>query len=118
MPRVDCPKTVAPGPYMPASFTGQPVTLTAADISSFNSFKPTGNDLLVVYGGAAGGTYTIQSAVDPQGRTGDFTTLSISALAIHVYAFKNLLGWLQSDGTIWIKGSAVGILFGVVTMPG
>lgn len=118
MPRVDCPKTVAPGPYMPASFAGQPLTLTAADVANFNSFKPTGRDLLIIYGGAAGGTYTIQSAADPQQRTGDFTTLTIAALAVHVYCFNNLIGWLQSDGTIWIKGSAATILFGVASYPG
>lgn len=118
MPRVDCPKTIAPGPYPASSFTGQAVTMTASDTGVFNSFRPTARDILLVYGGAAGGTYTIQSAPDPQLRSGDLTTLTIAAYAIHSYVFNQLLGWLQADGTIWLKGSAVGILFGVVTYPG
>jgi hypothetical protein len=116
--RVDCPKTTVPGPYPASGFAGLAVTLTASDTGNFNSFKPTGRDILLVYGGAAGGTYTIQSAPDAQGRTGDFTTLTISALAIHSFLFNQLAGWLQSDGTVWIKGSAAGILFGVLSYPG
>ena len=116
--RVDCPKTTVPGPYPASNFTGLATTLTAADATNFNSFKPTGRDILVVYGGAAGGTYTIQSAADPQGRTGDFTTLTIAALAVHTFLFNNLVGWLQSDGTIWIKGSVNTVLFGVLSYPG
>lgn len=124
MPRADCPKTIAPGPYViptgfAGAFTGLATTLTAADVGNFNSFKPTGRDLLVIFNNSGSTyTYTIQSASDSQGRTGDFTTLSILTYGIHVFAFNQLQGWLQSDGTIWIKGSNALVLFGVITYPG
>ena len=116
--RVDVVKTVVPGPYAATAFTGLAMTKTAADASNFNSFRPTGRDILVVYGGTAGGTYTIQSAPDPQGRSQDFTTLTIATLDIHTYLFNNLAGWLQSDGTIWLKASVATIFFGVLSYPG
>ena len=119
-PRVDCPKTVAPGPYpVVSTFTGQAVTMTAADTSAYNSFTPTGRELLIIQNSAGSpGTYTIQSIADPQGRTGDLATIAIAANAIHVFVLNQLNGWKQADGTVWVKGSAVTILFGVVTYPG
>ena len=122
MARVDCPKTAAAwGATLSASFSGNAVTMTAADTSNFNSFKQSAVPcVLLIYGGTAGGTYTIQSTADPQGRTGDLTAIAIAALAIHALYFNQatLPGWGQTDNTIWIKGSVNTILFGVVQVPG
>ena len=119
--RVDCPGTAAPyGSALNSAFTGKAVTLTASDTSNYNSVKLSNlPGVLIIYGGSAGGTYTIQSSADYIGRTGDLTTLTIAAYAVHCIFFNSqyVSGWNETDGTIWVKGSATTVTFGFITIP-
>lgn len=84
------------GPYPTAL---QALTKTGADNTNGNSFKMSGNDLLIIHGGSAGGTYTIQGPASARGRTGTITTNTIAANAMEVVGpFKKLDGWQNSDG--------------------
>lgn len=113
MPATALTKLAWAGPY-PTAF--QALTKTAADNTNGNSFKMSGNDLLLVHGGSAGGTYTVQGPASARGRTGTITTNAIAAGAIEVLGpFKKQDGWLNSDG-IRVSGSANTILFSVIRL--
>lgn len=96
MPATALTKLNWTGPY-PTSLST--LTQTAADNTNGNSFKMSGNDLLLVDGGSAGGTVTVQGPANKRNRTGTITTQAVAANAIRVFGpFKNLDGWLNSDG--------------------
>lgn len=96
---------------------GAKVTLAAADTANGNSVPITGQDLLVVYGGSAGGTVTIASVADEEGRTGPITAYAVGALEIHVFGpFPLGAGWTQADDTIWVNASVATIFLGVLTV--
>jgi len=96
MPATPLTKLAWTGPYPTALST---LTQTAATITTGNSFKMSGNDLLLVDGGSAGGTVTITGPVNKRNRTGTITTEAVAANAIRVFGpFKQLDGWLNSDG--------------------
>lgn len=96
MPATALTKLTWTGPYPTALST---LTLTAADNTNGNSFKMSGNDLLIVDGGSAGGTVTIQGPANKRNRTGTITTESVGTNALKVFGpFRNLDGWQNSDG--------------------
>lgn len=96
MPATALTKNTWTGPYPTTLPT---LNFTAADNTNGNSFKMSGNDLLIVDGGAAGGTVTIQGPANKRNRTGTITTESVAANALKIFGpFKQLDGWLNSDG--------------------
>jgi len=96
MPATPITKVNATGPYPTAFVTVTPV---AADAVNGNSFAMSGNDLLVIFGGTAGGTYTVQGPANARGRTGAITANAIAVDAVEILGpFKNLDGWQNSDG--------------------
>lgn len=101
------------GPYPTSMAT---LTKTAADNTNGNSFKMSGNDLLLVDGGTAGGTVTIQGPVNKRNRTGTITTEAVAANAVRVFGpFRNLDGWLNSDG-VRVTGSASTMKLSVIRL--
>lgn len=115
MPRVTLTRTNSPGPNPSA---GVAVTMTAADTSNKEQFALTGREILLVHNtGASSYTYTITSVADPYGRTGDITTQSIAAGAIHTLGPFGLAGWQQTDGRLYLEASNTAVKFGVVALP-
>ena len=115
MARVDCTKTTATGSYASAAVT---IVETAADITNFNSFKPSGKDLLIARNtGGSPYTITINSVNDQYGRKGDITTQSIPAGALLVFGPMATPGWQQADMTIWFQASNIAVVFSVITLP-
>lgn len=96
---------------------GAKVTLAAGDTVNGNSFQLTGQDMLVVYGGSAGGTVTIAGVADEEGRVGPITAYAVNADEIHVFGpFPMGAGWTQADGTVWVNASVATIFLGVLTV--
>lgn len=115
MPATPLTKLQWSGPY-PKTLTT--LTFTAADNTNGNSFRMSGSDLLLINGGAAGGTYTVQGPENARQRTGNITTNAIAASAIEVLGpFKKLDGWQQSDG-LRVTASASTILLAVIRLRG
>lgn len=108
-------KIAWPGPY-PTALTA--LTPVAADVTNGNAFKMSGDDLLLVFGGSAGGTYTVQGPANARNRTGTISAKTIAIGAIHVLGpFKKLDGWQNSDG-LRIQASVVTIKLAVLRLRG
>lgn len=115
MPRVTLTKSNSPGPNPTA---GVAVTMTAADTSNFEQFTLTGREVLIVHNtGGSSYTYTITSTPDPYGRTGDITTQTIAAGAIHTVGPFGLAGWQQTNGYLYLQASNTAVKFGVIALP-
>ena len=115
MPRVTLTKSNSPGPNPTA---GVAVTMTAADTSNLEQFTLTGREVLIVHNtGASSRTYTITSTPDPYGRTGDITTQTIAAGAIHTVGPFGLAGWQQTTGHLFLQASHAEVKFGVIALP-
>ena len=105
-------------PALPITAGAATYVLTAADIVNNNSFVSTGRELLLIQNTAAGaGTVTVHSVADGLQRVGDITTYSVPAAGFAVLGPFNKAGWVQTDGTIWLDGSAITILFAVIRLP-
>jgi len=115
MARTALTKTTALGGYQAALTT---LTMNAADIADLNSFVASGNDFLIVHNtNVAEQTITITSVADPFGRSGTITTEAIAADGYRVFGPMSLLGWEQTDGSVYLQASAVDVLLGVITLP-
>ena len=116
MARTTLTKSTAAGAYATA---GVVLTMTAADASNQNQFVANGNDLVIAHNtGASARTITITSVADPYGRSGSITTESIAAGAYKLFGPYSLVGWVQTDGKIYLEASHADVKFGVVTLPG
>lgn|SRR5574337_497580 len=105
-------------PALPLGAGSAAFVFTAADAVNNNSFASTGKELLLIQNTAASaGTVTIHSVIDSLKRTGDITAYSVAATSFAILGPFNQPGWLQSDGTVWVDGSAATILFAVVRLP-
>lgn len=116
MARTDLTKTTAPGSYASA---GVAVTITAADVTNKNQFAAEGDDLIVAQNtGASAHSVTITSAPDPYGRSGHISGESIAANEIRIYGPLKTLGWIQSDGKVYLEADNAEVKFGVIKLPG
>lgn len=116
MSRVASTPVAAPGRYPTA---GVAVGMTAADTSNKNSAVMVGGEMLLVHNtDSASHTYTINSTPDDKARTGDITTQTIAAGAIHVVGPFARLGWQQTDGTLHFEANDTTVKFGVVRVNG
>lgn len=114
MAKATLTKTAAPGAYAAAAAT---LTMTAADAVNGNQFVAAGADLLVVQNsGATQRTFTITSSADSFGRMGSITAETINAGVIKVFGPLATLGWIQSDGYIYVSANHAEVKFGVVAM--
>ena len=115
MPRTSLTSAVVVKPA-PWSIVGTVVTMTAIDVGNGNNVTCSGNDLLVFQNsGGSPYTITINSVADPQGRTGDVTTLSMAAGEIRIFN-PVARGWQQADGTLWFTASNALVKVGIVRM--
>jgi hypothetical protein len=91
--------------------------MAAADTVLGNSFALTGQDMLVIFGGSAGGTVTIAGVPDEEGRSGPITTYAVGANEIHVIGpFPLGAGWTQAGNVVWVDASVATIFLGVLTV--
>jgi hypothetical protein len=91
------------------------VTPTAADVANGNSFIPAPNDVLHVINTHASSafTFTMTSAPDERKRKGDVATYSLAAGEIAEFSYGDLIGWMQSDGTIWLDATNAAVKYWV-----
>lgn len=116
MAKTTITKAVAPGSYAAA---GVAVSMAVPDAVDGAQFTANDNDLLIVHNtDASAHTFTITSTADPFGRTKDIATEAIAAGAIRVFGPMKLVGWVQSDGKIYVSANDVSVKFGVVQLPG
>jgi len=100
-----------PGTVIAGDLTVVPV---AADVANGNNFVPAPNDVLHAWNSGAGPfTITLNSAPDERKRLGDITTYSLAINDIITFNYGDLIGWIQSDGTVWINAANVAIKFWV-----
>lgn len=119
MARANLTKTAMVGPYP----TLQPAALSldlnfqACDASNKNQFTPSADDLILVWNTHATNpyTFTVTSAPDALNRTGDITTYAVAAGVISAFRVKTL-GWVQSDGKVYLEGSNASVKFAVVSL--
>lgn len=115
MARQTLTKTTSPSPNPTA---GVAVTMTAADTTNHEQIALTGREVLLIQNtGASSHTYTITSVADPYGRTGDISTQTIAAGAIHVLGPFGLQGWQQTNGFLYLQANDAEVKYGVITLP-
>ncbi len=96
------------------SITGVAATNQAADTSLYNSFKPSGKDVVIAFNsGASPYTVTITSTPDDKGRTGDAGPVTLAAGEIRVFGLLPMLGWQQTDGTVYLQASNAAVKFSI-----
>ncbi len=114
MARTELTKTTKPGGY---SGTGTLLTMTAADTTNQNSFKATGQDLVVARNtDTADHTVTIESSNDRYGRQENISTYSVPAGETHIFGPFPLHGWQQSDGHIYLEADSNTVEFGIINV--
>ena len=116
MTRTLLTKTAMQGPYpvLPVVATSLDLNLQAADVGNSNSFAPSGDDILIVQNsGASPYTFTLSSAADALNRTGDITSYSLAAGVVSIFRVKSM-GWVQSDGKVYLAASNAAIKFAVI----
>lgn len=113
-------KTAAKGPFpsLPVSADALDAVFAAADVANKNQWLPTGKDLLIAWNsGASPYTISLTSAADPQGRTGDIAPYSLAAADIAVIGPIGSVGWVQSDGYVYVEASNAAVKFAVISLP-
>lgn len=120
MPRTTLTRTTPLGPYpsLPVSALALDITMTAADTSNLNQFVLDGPCLLIVQNTAGvSGTFTLTSVADDKNRTGDIATYAVAATTgLSVFKIDQTTGWRQSDGYMYLQGSASTIKFGIIRL--
>lgn len=104
MPRVDIAITELPRSW---STTAKPITWTSANTTENHRFKATGYEILLVRNTNAttARQFTVVSTPDQAGRTGDLVH-SVPANGTVVTQVFPLIGWVQSDGYIYVNTQA------------
>lgn len=85
-----------------------------ADFADGAEFTLTGKDVVIVGGGAAGGTITIDSVPDTNNREGDITAYAIGANEFALLPRFQLPGWAQTNGKLHMHASAATVTFLVI----
>ncbi len=116
MARQDQAAAIALGAYATA---GVVLTFLAADTVNDEETLLTGQELVIAQNTTGGAlTVTISAVNDPFNRSVDLAADSIPANSFKIYGPFKTLGWQQTDGNLYFSGSAVGIEFAVVRLPG
>lgn len=119
MARATLTRTTPLGPYptLPVSANALDLTMTAADTSNLNQILLDGPMIIVAQNtGATDYTVTLTSAADPQKRTGDIATYTVSADDILVFKIDQVAGWVQSDGYLYLQASNVAVKLGAIRL--
>jgi len=110
---------------MPAKYPVLPITALALDFvftaagASFADgaeFTCTGKEIVLVGGGAAGGTVTVTSVKDELNRVGDITAYAVGVNLFSVLPQFQLLGWKGSNGKIKLTASVATVTFAVIRL--
>lgn len=119
MARKQIPIITPLGPYPGVvSANALDFVFTTADNVNFDQFNFTGRELLIVRNSTGGAlTFTLESVADPQGRTQDITTYSLSAAELAVFWCGNLTGW-NNAGQFFLRSSAATMDYAVFKIPG
>lgn len=119
MPRTPIAAQTPAGSYpvLPLAANALDLAFTASDVANGNSV-PFGNRprLLVLVRNAHAadaGTFTIGSAPDQLNRVGDIDDYSLAAGEVGAFIVERA-GWRQSDGNLYLNGSAATIMFSIV----
>jgi len=106
-------------PALPLAANSADAPEIVADIVDGNTFVHTGREIIIVHNTAVGAqTVTIAAAPDRFGRAGlDIATYSIGIGEIAVFGPFPLEGWRQTDGTMHLNASDVGIKYSVYRLP-
>ena len=92
-------------------------TAAGADFADGAKFTLTGKEIVIVGGGGAGGTVTVSSVADSvTKRTGDVTAYAVGANEFAVLPQFQVRGWQQSDGMLYMAGSAATVTFCVLRL--
>lgn len=119
MARTTLTRTTPLGPYpsLPVSVNTLDLTMTAADTVNLNQILLDGPMIVVAQNtDTLDRTITLTSAVDPQNRTGDIATYTISADDIAVFKIDQVAGWKQSDGFLYLQASVAAVKLGAVRL--
>lgn len=92
---------------------------TAVDVSNGNSTVHPGKICFIVQNTHASNayTFTVTSAADKLGRTGDHSAYSLAAGEIGFFGPYPLEGWAQTDGTIRFTGENAAVKVTPVALP-
>ena len=114
MARTDLTKTTAPGSY---ASTLTKLTMNEGDSVNGNKYKCTGNDLIVARNtDGSAQTITISSTNDPYNRDGDIDAVSIPAGETHIFGPVKTVGWIQTDGYVYLTPSDAAVKIGIVKL--
>ena len=111
---------LGPYPTLPITALALDFVFTAAGASFADGaeFTLTGKEILLVGGGAAGGTVTVTSKADPvTKRTGDITTYAVGVNLFSAFPLFNQDGWMSSTGKLHVTASAATVTFAVLRLP-
>lgn len=100
--RTEITAQALPGGY---SGAGSTLSFTAVDVTNKNTFRASGNDLLVVRNVHAtlARQVTITSVADQQGRRADVVE-TLAAGVVKYYGPFRYIGWRNSSGFIDLEG--------------
>lgn len=119
MPRTALTSQTPKGPY-PGTVAANDldITFAAMDAVNGNSVTLNGPLLLLFRNDNAGAqTVTINSTTDPYNRSGDVSAYSIGAGEYAAFIVKPL-GWIQSDGALYLDTSSADVKIAVLKLPG
>jgi hypothetical protein len=92
-------------------------TAAGADYADGAKFTLTGKEIVIVGGGASGGTVTVTSVADPETkRTGDVTAYAVGTNEFAVLPQFQLKGWQQTDGCLYLAANAATVTFCVLRL--
>jgi hypothetical protein len=103
----------------PTGYAGVTVTFTASSASSSEECVVTGREIILAQNSssASAQTVTVNSVVDPYGRTKDIAADSIPANGFKAYGPFDRTGWMQSGGSLYFEASNATVKFSVLRLP-
>lgn len=119
MARTTLTRTTPLGSYpaLPVAANALDVTMTGADTSNQNQILLDGPMLVIAQNtDTASHNITITSAADPQNRTGDIASYAVAAGKISVLKVTQVLGWLQSDGYLYLQADSALVKLGAIRL--
>lgn len=111
---------IGPYPSLPVAALAAHLTWQASDVANLNQFPLSSGKYVILMRNvhaSSAFTWTLTSATDERRRTGDISTYSLAAGAQSAFLLDNYVGWLQSDGMMYLNGSDANIQFCILRLP-
>jgi len=107
------------------SYPTLPISPTTADLAFVvagtytdgEGWLNTGRELVIVQNTSAGALTVTFTSVAYLGRSGDITAYSIAASGFAMFGPFDPKGWNQTDGMVYMAGSAATVKFAVILLP-